>query len=50
MVNYHLAMTLIKSGREEEARAKLELSLKDKQAFPGRADAEKALKELKSKG
>lgn len=49
MVNYNLAMVLMKSGREEEARSRLEHSLKDKSAFPGRADAGKALKMLKTK-
>ena len=49
-INYHLAMALLRSGREKEARTKLELALKDKKTFPGRADAEKTLKTLKSNG
>lgn len=50
MYTYHLSMALLKSGRAEEARSNLELSLKGKTAFTGRADAEKALKTLKSEG
>jgi len=44
--NYHLGMAHMKAGNKTEARKYLEASLASDQDFPGRADAEAALKNL----
>jgi putative PEP-CTERM system TPR-repeat lipoprotein len=45
-IRLHVAEALVKAGRKEDARKELELILKDKKDFPGRAKAEALLKEL----
>lgn len=50
MYSYHLSMALLKTGKDKEAMTRLEVALKDKTVFHGRSDAEKTLKNLKSKG
>jgi tetratricopeptide (TPR) repeat protein len=47
--NYHMAMVLLKAGREDTARKKLEIALRDKTGFADRAQAEKVLSSLKSR-
>lgn len=50
LANYHLAMVLLKAGETESARRRLEASLSNESAFLGRANAEKALRDLKDAG
>jgi tetratricopeptide (TPR) repeat protein len=50
LLNYHLGMALLKSGKEQEAREKLEAAVKSKSAFIGRASAEQALASIKNAG
>jgi tetratricopeptide (TPR) repeat protein len=50
MYNYHLSLALLKSGEEKEALSKLESALKSQANFHGRTQAEKTLKELRTKG
>jgi len=43
---YHLGMVLAKMGKNEEAKERLKLAVSSKQAFSGKEEAEKTLKEL----
>ena len=44
--NYHLGMAHLKSGNKTEAKKYLEAALASQNDFPGKADAEAALKDL----
>jgi Flp pilus assembly protein TadD len=46
VLNYHAGMVLRKAGRLDEAREKLKTALAHSGAFPGREEAEKALREI----
>jgi tetratricopeptide (TPR) repeat protein len=50
VLNYHAGMVLLKAGRNDEAREKLQAALAESKPFYGREDAEKMLLELKAKG
>jgi tetratricopeptide (TPR) repeat protein len=50
LLNYHLGMVLLKAGKEQEARGRLEAALKSKTPFIGRGAAEQALQSLKAAG
>ncbi|MGD8846895.1 MAG: tetratricopeptide repeat protein, partial [Desulfobacteraceae bacterium] len=43
LLNYHMAMTLLKTDHTDEAKARLRAALKDKTEFMGRSQAEKTL-------
>ena len=46
VLNYHLGAVLLKQGQKDEARERLRKALEDEGSYPGRAEAEKLLKEL----
>lgn len=50
LVNYHMAMVLLKAGETDGARRRLEASLSSKAPFMGRDAAEQALQGLKKAG
>jgi tetratricopeptide (TPR) repeat protein len=50
VINYHLGMALLKTQRPAEARERLEKAVSGDEAYPGRADAVRALDQLKTSG
>jgi len=46
VISFHLGMIYHNLGEDDKAREYLELALDSEEAFPGRAEAEKILKEL----
>jgi Flp pilus assembly protein TadD len=50
VLNFHAGMVLLKAGRTDEAREKLQTALAENKPFYGREDAEKTLSEIKGRG
>ena len=46
VLNYHMAAVLLKLGQKQEAREKLRKALAGAEDYPGRAEAERMMKEL----